>query len=55
MLLDVLKMRRCPERRHVPIEMPQPFVQSRISRSNVADIAFEMLDVDGVEADEGRV
>lgn len=28
-------------------------VQSRISAADVADVAFEVLDVDGVETDDG--
>lgn len=55
MLLDMFKLRRLPKRRYIPIQMPQPLVQRRVSRSYVADIAFEVLDVDGVEADYGRV
>ena len=52
MFLDMFKLRRLPKRRHIPIQMPHPLVQRRVSRSYVADIAFEVLDVDGVEADD---
>ena len=31
--------------------MPQPFMQSGIAGADIADVAFEMLHVDGVEAD----
>jgi len=30
-------------------------VQSRITRADIADVALEMLHVDGVEADDGDV
>ena len=55
MLLDMFKLRRLPKRRNIPIQMPQPLVQRRVSRSYVTDVAFEMLDVDGVKADCGCV
>ena len=55
MLLDMLKLCRIMESRHVPIQLPQPFVQIGIARPDVPDIALEVLDVDRVEADNGRV
>lgn len=55
MLLDVFKLGRVLESREIPIQMPKPFVQRRIAGSDVADVAFEMLHVDGVEADDGGV
>ena len=55
MLLDMLKLRRLPKRRHGPITMPEPAMQSRKARADVAEVAFEVLDVDRVEADDGRV
>ena len=55
MFLNMLKQRRLPKRRHIPIQMPQPFMQRRETRADVADVAFEMLHVDGVEADYGCV
>lgn len=51
MFLDMFKLRRFPKSRHIPIQMPQPFMQRRVTRSYIADVAFEMLDVDGIEAD----
>ena len=53
--LDMFELRRLPKSGHVPIQMPQPLMQRRKARADVADVAFEMLDVDGVEADDGRV
>lgn len=53
--LDVLKYRRPPKSRFVPIQLPQPLMQRRITRSDVTDVAFEMLDVDGVETDDGGI
>ena len=55
MFLDMFKLRRFPKRRHIPIQLPQPPVQRRKPRTYITDIAFEMLDVDGVEADDGCV
>lgn len=51
MPLDMFKLRRPPKRLHIPIQMSQPLMQIRVSRSYIPDIAFEMLHVDGVEAD----
>ncbi len=55
MLLDVLKLGRLSESRHIPIQVPQPFVQRRVSTSDIPDIAFEMLNINGIEADDGCV
>ena len=53
MLLDVLELGRLwSERRHIPVELPEPLVHMRIPGSDVADVAFEVLDVHGVEADD---
>lgn len=40
---------------HVPIQMAEPGVDGRVAGADVADVAFEVLDVDGVEADDGGV
>ncbi len=53
--LDMFELRRLPKSGHIPVQMPQPLVQRRKPGSDVTDVAFEMLDVDGVEADDGRV
>lgn len=55
MVLDMLELCRLSERRYVPVQMAHPLVEVWVSRSNVADVAFEMLDVDRVEADNGGV
>jgi hypothetical protein len=52
MLLDVLKLRRVLEGRVVPVQVPHPLVQGRIPAADVTDVALEVLDVDGVEADQ---
>lgn len=54
MLPDMLELRRLPKRRDVPVEMPQPAMNSRIPRPNVTNIRLEVLHVYGVEADDGR-
>lgn len=51
--LDVLKLRRLLERRLVPVQVAHPPVQRRVPGADVADVALEVLHVDGVEADEG--
>lgn len=54
-LLDVLELGRLAESGDIPVKMPQPFVQRRVSGSDITDVAFEVLDVDGVKADNGGV
>ena len=53
--LDMLEHGRLPESGHVPVELPDPAVQIRISGADVADVALEVLHVDGIEANDGRV
>ena len=53
MLLDVLKLRRLPERRVSPIQIPQPAVQGGVPGPDVPNVALEVLHVDDVEADDG--
>lgn len=55
MPLDVLKLRRVLERIVRPVQMAHPPVQSRVPGANIANVALEMLDVDGVEPDERHV
>ena len=55
MFFDMLKLRRVLERRHVPIQVSQPLMQRRITRSDITDIALEMLHIHGVEANDGSV
>lgn len=56
MPLDMLKLCRLrPKRIVVPVQVSQPFVEGRVSRADVADVTLEVLDVDGVKADDGRV
>ena len=55
MALDVLELRRLSERRHIPIQVPHPLVQRRVSRTNVANVALEVLHIHRVEADDRRV
>ncbi len=52
MFLDVFKLRRLAKRRYIPIQLSDPTMQRRIPGAYIADVAFEMLDVDGVEADD---
>lgn len=41
------------ERRHVPVQLPQPAVDGRVARANVTQVALEVLDIDRIEADDG--
>lgn len=52
MFLDMFKLSRVLEGREIPIQMLEPLVERGVSGANVADIAFEVLDVDGIEADD---
>ena len=52
MILDMLKLRCFSKGRHIPIQFPQPFMQRRIAGANVSDVAFEMLHVYRIEADD---
>ena len=54
MRLDMLKIARILERGVLPIELAQPAVDVRVSVADGADVALEVHDVDGVEADLGN-
>jgi hypothetical protein len=49
------ELRRLAKSRVLPVTVPHPRVQVRVAAANVSQIAFEVLDVDCVEADDGRV
>ena len=53
--LDMLKLRRLSESGYIPVQMPQPLMQRRVPRADIADIALKMLDVDGVEPNDGGI
>src|SRR3954451_8449702 len=55
MFLYMLKLRCTTKRLFVPIQLPQPLVQSRVPGPDVADVALEVPHVYDVEADDGRV
>ena len=55
MLLDMLELRCAAERLDVPVQLAQPLVQRGESGADVSDVTFEVLHVDGVEADDGGV
>lgn len=55
MVLDVLELGGPTKRRLIPVEISHPLVQIGISAANISDVALEVLDVDGVEADDGRI
>ena len=49
MALNMRKLRRLPESRHIPIQMPNPFMQMRVTAPDIPDIGLEMLDVHSIE------
>ena len=55
MLLNMLKQRRAPKRLLAPIQLPQPAMDGRVSGADIADIAAEVLHVDGIEAHDRDV
>ena len=54
MMFDVIEVGSVVEGRVLPIEQSQPSMEMGISGPNVPNIAFEVLNVDGIEADDGR-
>jgi len=52
-VLDVQKIRRVAEGGVVPVQVPHPRVDGGVPGADVADVALEVLDVDGVEAYDG--
>ena len=55
MLLDMFKLRSLPKRWHIPVQVSQPSMQRWISGAYIADIAFEMLHVNRIEADDSCI
>lgn len=48
MVLDVQEVGRVAEGRVLPVQVAHPGVQRRVARADVADVALEVLDVDGL-------
>ena len=48
MLFDMLELCSLPKCRYRPVEVSQPFVQSWVTTSDVADVALEVLLVDAL-------
>jgi hypothetical protein len=55
MFLDVLELCRLLEGRDVPVQIPQPAMDSGIAAADIADVAFEVLDIHRIEAGDGHV
>lgn len=55
MELYMLELGSLMERRDIPEDGPKPAMNRRVSGADIAEIALEVLDVDGVEADDGSV
>ena len=54
-ILDMLELSSLFERRHVPVQLSQPLMQSRITGSDITDVALEMLHIDWVEANNSSI
>ena len=52
-VLDVEEVGGVAEGGVVPVQVTHPLVDGRVAGADVADVALEVLDVDGVEADDG--
>ena len=52
--LDMLEVARVLERSVVPVQLAHPLVQVRVPVADRAQVAFEMREVDGVEANLRR-
>jgi hypothetical protein len=48
MVLDVQKVGRVFKGGVVPVEIPHPLVDGGVSGADVADVALEVLDIDGL-------
>ena len=55
MILHVLKVASVFESRVIPVQFSQPLVNSRVTASDISDVAFKVLDVNSIEADDGWV
>lgn len=53
MRLDMRKVRRALESVVFPVQLLHPTIDIRISSSDGVVVAFEVTDVDGIEADNG--
>jgi hypothetical protein len=47
-VLDVKEVGRVLERRVVPVQVAHPVVHVRVSRTDVSNVALEMLHIDGL-------
>ena len=50
MVLDVQKVGRVAEGGQRPVQVAHPVVHGRVAGADVADVALEVLDVDGLRA-----
>ena len=55
MFLDMLKVGRLLKARDIPIQMPKPFMYSRIIMTDHLVIRLEVLDVYRIKAGDSRV
>ncbi len=48
----MIKQRRIPERRNIPIQPSKPMVNRRVSTTDIPDIAFKMPNINGIEPND---
>lgn len=51
---DMLELRRLPERRDIPVQIPHPAMDSRIAGPYIPEVTLEMLHVHRIKADDRR-
>ena len=55
MFLDMFELRRVLERGNVPVQVSEPAMNGRIAAADVANVAFEVLHIDGIESHDGYI
>jgi hypothetical protein len=54
-VLDMLKLRCVVESWNVPVQFPEPTMDSRITATDIPEVGLEVLHIADVEADNGCV
>ena len=54
MLLDMLEISRLSERRHIPVQLAHPAMNSGIPGTNITNITLKMLNIHGIKANNRR-
>ena len=51
----MFELRRVLERGNVPVQVSEPAMNGRIAAADVANVAFEVLHIDGIESHYGYI